>query len=41
MPFEDHPCIATGFVDHETGFGDPQTDLTCMDDPQTEPEIAA
>jgi hypothetical protein len=35
MRFDDHRLNANRFVDHEMAFRDRQTDLSCMDDPQT------
>jgi hypothetical protein len=34
MHFEDHLCTTHHFVDHEKRFGDPQSALSCTDDPQ-------
>jgi hypothetical protein len=39
MRFDDHPCTTKSFADHETRFGDQQTSLSCMDDPQTRPVV--
>ena len=37
MRFEDHRLVINPFADHEMGFHDPQTDFSCMDDPQIDP----